>query len=83
MKKILISVIALTFAFPIFAKTLVKGKDSHPLFKFLCKLQPGALGLKAIKWNFTKFLINKKGEPIKRFSPANTKGLEPAIKQLL
>ena len=54
--------------FPLFSKIKVKGPAAHPLFKFLTSSKPGLLGSEKIKWNFTKFLINKSGEPIKRFS---------------
>ena len=55
--------------FPLFSKVDVNGKDEEPLFKHLKKEAPGLLGSKAIKWNFTKFLIGKKGEVIKRYAP--------------
>lgn len=55
--------------FPMFAKVDVNGKDAHPLYQFLKKEAPGILGTEAIKWNFTKFLINKEGKVIKRFAP--------------
>ena len=55
--------------FPLFSKIEVNGPAAHPLFKFLTSSKPGLLGSEKIKWNFTKFLINKSGEPIKRFSP--------------
>jgi glutathione peroxidase len=54
--------------FPIFAKIEVKGKNIHPLFEYLCDELPGILNTKTIKWNFTKFFIDKEGKPIKRFS---------------
>ena len=50
-----------------FSKINVNGDDAHPLFKFLKKEASGTLG-DAIKWNFTKFVINKEGKVIKRFS---------------
>ncbi len=55
--------------FPMFAKVDVNGDDAHPLFKYLKKERPGFLGSGIIKWNFTKFLIGRDGEPIKRFAP--------------
>ena len=58
--------------FPLFSKIEVNGPSAHPLFKFLTSDKPGLLGTKAIKWNFTKFLINRKGEPVKRFSSKTT-----------
>ena len=54
--------------FPLFSKIEVNGPSAHPLFNFLTSDKPGLLGTKAIKWNFTKFLINRNGEPVKRFS---------------
>lgn len=58
--------------FTMFEKIDVNGKNAHPLYKFLTSAKPGLLGTEAIKWNFTKFLIGKNGEPVKRYSP-NTK----------
>ncbi|SFJ45236.1 glutathione peroxidase [Thermoflavimicrobium dichotomicum] len=55
--------------FPLFSKVKVKGKDAHPLFQYLTQQAPGVL-TKSIKWNFTKFLINKEGQVVKRYSPA-------------
>lgn len=55
-------------SFPLFSKVEVNGANAHPLFKRLKQLAPGLLGSQAIKWNFTKFLINQKGE-VKRFAP--------------
>ena len=64
---------SLTYAvsFPMFAKINVNGADAHPLYKFLKKARPGLLGLEAIKWNFSKFLVGKDGVPIKRYAPTN------------
>ena len=61
--------------FPIFAKIEVNGKNAHPLFRYLTENAPGWLGTKRIKWNFTKFLIDRQGNVVKRFAP-NT---EPKI----
>lgn len=55
-------------SFPMFSKIDVNGKNSHPIFKFLKKELGGFFGSK-IKWNFTKFLIDADGKPVKRFSP--------------
>ena len=60
--------------FPVMAKVDVKGESADPLFKFLCKELPGILGTEAIKWNFTKFLYNRQGKPVKRYAPKD----EPA-----
>jgi glutathione peroxidase len=57
--------------FPMFAKVDVNGENAHPLYKYLTHDKPGILGTEAIKWNFTKFLIGKDGEPIKRYGSAD------------
>ena len=54
--------------FPLFAKIDVNGPQSHPLYQFLREARPGILGTEAIKWNFTKFLIDREGNPIKRYA---------------
>jgi glutathione peroxidase len=56
-------------SFPMFAKIEVNGDDAHPLYKFLKGEAPGVLGTEGIKWNFTKFLINKEGAVVKRYAP--------------
>ena len=56
--------------FPMFAKIDVNGEEAHPLFKYLKEAQKGLLGIEAIKWNFTKFLVDKNGVVINRFAPA-------------
>ncbi|MFD0771508.1 glutathione peroxidase [Bacillus sp. CGMCC 1.60114] len=58
--------------FPMFAKIDVKGTNMHPLFHYLTEQAPGLFGMKAVKWNFTKFLVGRDGEVMKRFAP-NTK----------
>lgn len=58
--------------FPVFAKINVNGEDADPVYKFLKEQAPGLLGTEAIKWNFTKFLISKDGQTVKRYAP-NTK----------
>ena len=55
--------------FPMFSKIEVNGKNAHPLFRYLKSELKGLFGGR-IKWNFTKFLIDKEGRPVKRFSPA-------------
>jgi glutathione peroxidase len=55
--------------FPLFSKIEVNGAQAHPLFQYLKQQAPGLLGSKSIKWNFTKFLINRQGEVLKRFAP--------------
>jgi glutathione peroxidase len=56
--------------FPMFGKVDVNGDAAHPLFKFLTSEKPGILGTEQIKWNFTKFLVDKKGNPTKRYGSA-------------
>ena len=56
-------------SFPMMAKVPVNGGDAHPLFQWLKTEAPGLLGSKAIKWNFTKFLIGRDGRVIKRYAP--------------
>lgn len=55
--------------FPMFSKIEVNGDGAHPLYRHLKNEAPGSLGIKAIKWNFTKFLVNKEGEVVKRYAP--------------
>lgn len=70
--------------FPMFAKVDVNGSDAHPLFTHLTKEAPGLLGSKAVKWNFTKFLIDRHGKAVERFSPnTDPKEMEEKIQQLL
>lgn len=56
--------------FPMFAKVEVNGPDAHPLFKHLKAEAPGVLGSEAIKWNFTKFLVDQTGAVKERYAPA-------------
>ncbi|GAA6142566.1 glutathione peroxidase [Hydrogenophaga sp. 5NK40-0174] len=58
-------------SFPMMSKIDVNGGEAHPLFKWLTEQAPGILGSKAIKWNFTKFLIGRDGEVIKRYAPTD------------
>jgi len=58
--------------FPLFAKIDVNGKNAHPLYQHLKKEAPGLFGSEGVKWNFTKFLINQKGEIVKRYAPQDT-----------
>jgi glutathione peroxidase len=55
--------------FPLFSKIDVNGDNAHPLFTYLKNNAPGILGSKGIKWNFTKFLVNREGEIVKRYAP--------------
>jgi glutathione peroxidase len=56
-------------SFPMMGKINVNGSDAHPLYKWLSAEAPGLLGSKAIKWNFTKFLVGRDGQVIKRYAP--------------
>jgi len=58
--------------FPMFAKIRIKGPDGHPLFKWLAARKPGILGIEAIKWNFTKFLVDSTGAVVRRFGSVDT-----------
>ena len=70
--------------FPMFAKIDVNGDNAHPLYKYLKDAKPGLLGTEGIKWNFTKFLIDRDGEPVARFAPqTKPEELEKPIKELL
>jgi glutathione peroxidase len=74
-------------SFPIFAKIDVNGPEAHPLYKFLKKEQSGvfgAIGLNAIRWNFTKFLVDRDGKVVDRYAPAKSPAeLAPDIDKLL
>ena len=70
--------------FPIFSKIDVNGQGAHPLYRFLEDQRPGVLGTKRIKWNFTKFLVDRRGNPIRRYSPRNKpESIGPDIERLL
>lgn len=70
--------------FPMFGKIEVNGPNAHPLYKFLTSARPGLLGTEAIKWNFTKFLIDKNGNPVKRYAPTTKpEEIAPDIEKLL
>lgn len=58
-------------SFTMFDKIDVNGDNAHPLYLFLKKEAPGVLGSKGIKWNFTKFLVNKDGKEVKRYAPTD------------
>ena len=71
-------------SFPMFGKIDVNGDDAHPLYKYLKQEAPGLLGSKSIKWNFTKFLVNKDGKVVKRYAPTDTpEAIEKDIANLL
>lgn len=59
-------------SFPMFAKVDVNGEGAHPLYKFLKKEKKGLAGSEAIKWNFTKFLVDADGAVVARFGPQDT-----------
>ena len=61
-------------SFPMTAKIDVNGSKAHPLYQWLVKEAPGLLGSKAIKWNFTKFLVGKDGQVLKRYPPQESPG---------
>ena len=70
--------------FPLFAKIDVNGNDAHPLYRYLKGEQAGILGTEAIKWNFTKFLVDRDGRVVERFAPTDTpESLEQKIVTLL
>lgn len=59
-------------SFPMFHKVEVNGDGAHPLFKYLKAQAPGVLGTTAIKWNFTKFLVDREGRVMERYAPTDT-----------
>ncbi len=70
--------------FPVFAKVDVNGADADPLFERLKKEAPGLLGSKGIKWNFTKFLVDRQGQAVKRYAPTTRPDeIRPDIETLL
>ena len=71
-------------SFPMFGKIEVNGSGADPLFQYLKKEAPGALGTQGIKWNFTKFLIDPAGKVVKRYAPKDTpKAIAKDIEKLL
>lgn len=71
-------------SFPMFGKIDVNGAGAHPLYRFLTAARRGLLGTRAIKWNFTKFLVDRTGRPVARFAPTATPAaIRPAIERLL
>ena len=76
----------LTFnvSFKMFDKIEVNGENASPLFKHLKHESPGILGTESIKWNFTKFLVNKNGEVVKRFAPKDGgAAIEAELKKII
>jgi glutathione peroxidase len=71
-------------SFPLFAKIEVNGSGAHPLYQALKAAAPGILGTEAIKWNFTKFLVNGEGQVVARYAPTDTpQGIAKDILPLL
>ena len=71
-------------SFPMFAKIEVNGPGTHPLYRHLKQAAPGLLGTEAIKWNFTKFLLDAEHRVVRRFAPTDTpQSLEAHIEPLL
>lgn len=71
-------------SFPLSEKVDVNGANAHPLFRFLTTALPGVLGTEPIKWNFTKFLIDRHGVPFRRYAPTTAPAaLEKDIEALL
>lgn len=71
-------------SFPMFAKIEVNGDGAHPLYKWLKQEGKGILGSEAIKWNFTKFLVDAEGQVVRRYAPTDTpekiaKDIEPRL----
>jgi glutathione peroxidase len=70
--------------FPMFAKIDVNGAHAHPLYEYLKSAVPGVAGTEAIKWNFTKFLVDRDGKVIERYAPTTTPAaIEKDIEKLL
>jgi len=70
--------------FPMFAKIEVNGANAHPLYRWLKSAAKGLLGSEAIKWNFTKFLVDRDGRAVARYAPnATPEAIRPDIEQLL
>ncbi len=71
-------------SFPMFEKIEVNGDGAHPLYRFLKGEKAGILGTEAIKWNFTKFLVDRSGNVVRRFAPNDTpESIAPEIEKLL
>ena len=70
--------------FPMFAKIDVNGDNAAPLYRYLKSAKPGLLGTEAIKWNFTKFLVDRNGQVVARYAPNDTpESIAPAIEKAL
>jgi glutathione peroxidase len=70
--------------FPLFSKIDVNGENTHPLYGYLKKELPGVLGSEGIKWNFTKFLVDRDGNVVKRYAPNDTpESIGPDLEKVL
>jgi glutathione peroxidase len=70
--------------FPLFAKIDVNGRDAHRLYRYLKSARRGLLGTKTIKWNFTKFLIDREGRVVRRFAPlVRPEKIEADVRRLI
>ena len=71
-------------SFPMFGKVVVNGRGAHPLYQWLKRKAPGMLGLQAVPWNFTKFLVDRSGTPITRYgSDVEPESIAAPIEALL
>ena len=71
-------------SFPMFAKIDVNGENTHPLYQFLKAEKPGLLSTEGIKWNFTKFLVDRSGKVVERYAPTTKpEDLNEAVEALL
>jgi glutathione peroxidase len=71
-------------SFPMFARIDVNGPSAHPLYRFLKAIKPGIFRTRGVKWNFTKFLVDRQGKVVSRFAPrTEPKALSSAIEKLL
>ncbi|HUS25448.1 MAG TPA: glutathione peroxidase [Candidatus Binatia bacterium] len=71
-------------SFPLYAKVEVNGDQAHPLYQHLKTEAPGLLGSKGIKWNFTKFLVDRSGKVVKRYAPTDKpEDIEKEVAELL
>jgi glutathione peroxidase len=71
-------------SFPMFARIDVNGPAAHPLFRLLKTSRKGLLGTEAIKWNFTKFLVDRDGQVVRRYAPTDTpQSIRPDVAKLL
>jgi glutathione peroxidase len=70
-------------SFPLFAKTQVNGPHTHPLYRYLKAARPGFLWTRAIKWNFTKFLVDRQGRAVRRYAPTAVGALDRDVRSLL